>query len=182
MDPIELQIQQRINQIQNTPGFENYQNQGIAPLMLPSIDQNNTNLMPDESQQNLQFFKKAAMNAARNKLIDTIAQKVGIKSLPSIGSALPILSNIASAASPLLPIVGISALRNFFTQGANTNKAIAADVARDNQGNITTVNQRIANMQPTAQDTARGSMPTKTPAPSRPSAYSEAKSAFTAGR
>ena len=37
-------------------------------------------------------------------------------------------------------------------------------------------------MQPSDRDTARGSMPTRSPAPSRQSSYSEAKSAFTAGR
>jgi len=187
MDPIELQIQQRINEIQNTPGFTNYQNEGIAPLSLPNLDTNfisqennasiNQNFMPEEKNTNVDLFKKATMNAARNKLIDTIAQKVGIESLPSI--ATPLLGNFAAAA---LPVLGIGALRNFFTQGGNLRNTIAAEAARDNQGNITTVNQKIANMQPTAQDTARGSMPSRSPAPSRPSSYSEAKSAFTSGR
>ena len=48
MDPIELQIQQRINEIQNTPGFTNYtpsfeqnlQPQGIAPLVDSSMQNN----------------------------------------------------------------------------------------------------------------------------------------------
>tara|TARA_R100000988_G_scaffold45492_1_gene22465 strand:+ start:241 stop:1023 length:783 start_codon:yes stop_codon:yes gene_type:complete len=54
---------------------------------------------------------------------------------------------------------GVESLRNRF----DTNRAIRADVDRDTQGTINTITSpRITNIKPTAQDTARGSMPTRT--------------------
>ena len=69
--------------------------------------------------------------------------------------------------SPVANIArGIESLRNRF----DTNRAIRADVDRDTQGKINTITSpRIMNIKPTAQDTARGSMPTRSSAPSRPS-------------
>jgi hypothetical protein len=82
--------------------------------------------------------------------------------------------------SPVANIArGVESLRNRF----DTNRAIREDIIRDSQGTINRITSpRIMNMQPSDRDTARGSMPTRSPAPSRPSSYSEAKSAFTAGR
>jgi hypothetical protein len=160
MDPIELQIQQRINEIQNTPGFTNYQNEGIAPLSLPNLDTNfisqennstiDQNFMPEGNNTNIDLFKKAAMNAARNKLISTIAQKVGIESLPSI--ATPLLGNFAAAA---LPVLGIGALTNIFGRD-NVNKRILREAAKDQQGGIRILPVNITNMQPSARDIAMG--------------------------
>jgi len=171
MDPIELQIQQRINEIQNTPGFTNYtpsfeqnlQPQGIAPLVdssMPNLDTNfmsqennasiNQNFMPEGNNTNVDLFKKAAMNAARNKLISTIAQKVGIESLPSI--ATPLLGNFAAAA---LPVLGIGALTNIFGRD-NVNKRILREAAKDQQGGIRILPVNITNMQPSARDIAMG--------------------------
>ena len=158
MDPIELQIQQRINEIQNTPGFTNYtpsfeqnlQPQGIAPLVDSSMPNLDTNFMPEGNNTNVDLFKKAAMNAARNKLISTIAQKVGIESLPSI--ATPLLDNFAAAA---LPVLGIGALTNIFGRD-NVNKRILREAAKDQQGGIRILPVNITNMQPSARDIAMG--------------------------
>ena len=158
MDPIELQIQQRINEIQNTPGFTNYtpsfeqnlQPQGIAPLVDSSMPNLDTNFMPEGNNTNIDLFKKAAMNAARNKLISTIAQKVGIESLPSI--ATPLLGNFAAAA---LPVLGIGALTNIFGRD-NVNKRILREAAKDQQGGIRILPVNITNMQPSARDIAMG--------------------------
>jgi hypothetical protein len=62
--------------------------------------------------------------------------------------------------SPVANIArGVESLRNRF----DTNRAIRADVDRDTQGTINTITSpRIMNIKPTAQDTARGSMPTRT--------------------
>ena len=158
MDPIELQIQQRINEIQNTPGFTNYtpsfeqnlQPQGIAPLVDSSMPNLDTNFMPEGNNTNVNLFKKAAMNAARNKLISTIARKVGIESLPSI--ATPLLGNFAAAA---LPVLGIGALTNIFGRD-NVNKRILREAAKDQQGGIRILPVNITNMQPSARDIAMG--------------------------
>ena len=158
MDPIELQIQQRINEIQNTPGFTNYtpsfeqnlQPQGIAPLVDSSMPNLDTNFMPEGNNTNVNLFKKAAMNAARNKLISTIARKVGIESLPSI--ATPLLGNFAAAA---LPVLGIGALTNIFGRD-NVNKRILREAGKDQQGGIRILPVNITNMQPSARDIAMG--------------------------
>ena len=158
MDPIELQIQQRINEIQNTPGFTNYtpsfeqnlQPQGIAPLVDSSMPNLDTNFMPEGNNTNVNLFKKAAMNAARNKLISTIARKVGIESLPSI--ATPLLGNFAAAA---LPVLGIGALTNIFGRD-NVNKRILREAAKDQQGGIRILPVNITNMQPSARDIGMG--------------------------
>jgi len=84
--------------------------------------------------------------------------------------------------SPIANIArGINSIRNKF----DTRQAIKEDIARDTQGTINqVVSPRIMNIQPTAQDRGRGQIPSRTTsAPRRSSSsYSDAKSAFTAGR
>ena len=80
MDPIELQIQQRINEIQNTPGFTNYtpsfeqnlQPQGIAPLVDSSM-QNNFVTGPVQIDP-----KQIAGNILKNQGIKFAAKKFGL--------------------------------------------------------------------------------------------------------
>ena len=77
---------------------------------------------------------------------------------------------------------GIESLRNRI----DTRKAIQRNIERDTQGTINNiVSPRIMNIKPTPQDTARGQIPTRTtsaPTRSFSKSYSDAKSAFTAGR
>ena len=77
---------------------------------------------------------------------------------------------------------GIESIRNRF----DTRKAIQRDIQNDPQGTINNiVSPRIMNIKPTAQDRARGQIPSRTtsaPKRSFSSNYSDAKSAFTAGR
>ena len=77
---------------------------------------------------------------------------------------------------------GIESLRNRI----DTRKAIQRNIERDTQGTINNiVSPRIMNIKPTAQDTARGQIPSRTtsaPKRSFSKSYSDAKSAFTAGR
>jgi len=202
MDPIELQIQQRINEIQQTPGFQNYNNAGIAPLVeMPTMDQNfvdqnltnqnvidqtlNTSFMPNPEDQAMTAIKKAVTNAAKNKLIDTVAQKVGIDGLTTLTSGLPIMSGIQTFAPQILPFMGIAAIKNKFT-GPNVKKRIIAEAAKDQQGTVTTFPTRITNIKPTAQDLARGdksSGVTKTTsAPTTSTTYQEAQNAFAKSR
>ena len=80
--------------------------------------------------------------------------------------------------SPVANIArGIESIRNRF----DTRKAIQRDIQRDTQGTINNiVSPRIMNMQPTAQDRERGSIPSRSsPTPSRrdtspSSSYSQA--------
>ena len=185
MDPIEAAIQAQIANAQSQQGFSNYtpsfeqnlQPQGIAPLADSSM-QNNFVTGPVQIDP-----KQIAGNIFKNQAIKFAGRKLG---LGQIGQN--VLGSMIGYSTPFAPLAAVSALSGPALGIANVlrnkrvEKAIMRDVNRDNQGDITTVNQKIANMQPTAQDTARGSMPSRSPAPSRPSSYSEAKSAFTSGR
>jgi len=150
---------------------------GIAPLVSSDM-QNNFVMGPVQIDP-----KQIAGNILKNQAIKFAGRKLG---LGQIGQN--VLGSMIGYSVPFAPLAAVSALTGASSGIANVlrnkrvEKAIMRDVKRDTQGTIKVTDQRIANMQPTAQDTARGSMPTKTPAPSRPSAYSEAKSAFTAGR
>ena len=76
---------------------------------------------------------------------------------------------------------GIDSLRNRI----NTRKAIQRDIQNDPQGTINNiVSPRIMNIKPTAQDRARGQIPSRTTsAPKRSSSsYSAANRAFARGR
>lgn len=76
---------------------------------------------------------------------------------------------------------GIQSIRDRF----NTMQAIRKDIARDDQGIINEiVNPKIMNIQRTIKDDrGMGEIPTRSPAPSRPSTtYQDAKNAFTSSR
>jgi len=159
MDPIELQIQQRINEIQNTPGFTNYtpsfeqnlQPQGIAPLVDSSM-QNNFVTGPVQIDP-----KQIAGNILKNQGIKFAAKKFG---LGKIGQN--VLGSMIGYSTPFAPLAAVSALKGPSLGIANVlrnkriEKAIMRDANRDSQGNINILNAKIANMQPSARDVAMG--------------------------
>jgi hypothetical protein len=75
---------------------------------------------------------------------------------------------------------GLNSLRNKF----DTQRAIREDIARDTQGGpITTFRNLKQQEQDRIDDRNRGQIPSRSPAPSRPSTtYQDAKTAFTSGR
>jgi hypothetical protein len=149
---------------------------GIAPLVNSDM-QNNFVMGPIRIDP-----KEIAGNILKNQAIKFAGRKLG---LDQIGQN--VLGSMIGYSVPFAPLTAVSALTGASSGIANVlrnkrvEKAIMRNVNRDRQGEIKTVDLRPG-MQPTAQDTARGSIPTRSPAPSRPNAYSEAKSAFTAGR
>ena len=75
---------------------------------------------------------------------------------------------------------GIESIRDRF----DTRQAIIEDIARDTQGGpITTFRNIEQQQQDKIDDRGRGEIPTRSPAPSRPSTtYQDAKTAFTSSR
>ena len=129
-----------------------------------------------QAPQNFEFLSSAYEDDADDKeQVDFLGTKPN-RAQEGIAKLFEFLQRF----SPVANIArGVESLRNRF----DTNRAIREDIIRDSQGTINRITSpRIMNMQPSDRDTARGSMPTRSPAPSRPSSYSEAKSAFTAGR
>ena len=108
------------------------------------------------------------------------------KLAPGIAKPNSVLNKSAKPPDFFSPVAniarGIESIRNRF----DTRKAIQRDIQNDPQGTINNiVSPRIMNIKPTAQDTARGQIPTRTtsaPTRSFSKSYSDAKSAFTAGR
>tara|TARA_R100001015_G_C4629920_1_gene191147 strand:+ start:1689 stop:2282 length:594 start_codon:yes stop_codon:yes gene_type:complete len=172
MDPIEAQIQAQLDEIRSrgidyTPSFEqNVQSQGIAPLVDTSMQ---NNLMDTSMQNNFVAGpseidpKEIAGNILKQQGIKFVARKLGMDKLQQ-----NIFGSMLGVSTPFAPLATVSALTGVSSGIANllrnkrTKKAIERDINRDSQGTINTiVSPRIMNMQPTARDIARGSMPTK---------------------
>ena len=112
-----------------------------------AIAQGFTKDTPSDTGTNFQFLSSANEADEADEVIDT---RSGIAKLLEF---LQRFSPIAAVGR------GLESLRNRF----DTRKAIQRNIQRDTQGNITTFDldkirnrQRIMNMQPTAQDIARG--------------------------
>ena len=148
------------------------------PRSLQSIFPTNvqTGIMTQAPLQNLGFDTSLGVaNEEDVEQVDYLGSKPN-----KVQTGIAKLFEFLQRFSPVANVArGIESIRNRF----DTRKAIQRDIQNDPQGTINNiVSPRIMNMQPSDRDTARGSMPTRSPAPSRPSSYSEAKSAFTAGR
>jgi len=164
MDPITQRIlneQRAITDASNFSGYEPSNTDGIAAFNNAPV---NENLMSNDTFIPSIDFKSVAKNVGKNLVTNYAVKKIGLEGLKanvlkSVLSGGPMvgLNNPLTAAftvGSLLPdaakgIAGV--LRNNRAQ-----KAIERDIMRDLQGTITTSNPTIANIQPTAQDTARG--------------------------
>lgn len=114
-----------------------------------------------------------AQNIIKQKALDTIGRKVGLPALGRVMGFDPLLSSTLGL-SALGPVgLGIGALQNVnnrlqsstfgrsatissYLANKRAEKAAKRDFERDKQGDVRTVPARIMNIQPTAQDTARG--------------------------
>ena len=89
-------------------------------------------------------FKKVAGNVIKNRALDYAAGKLGLN---------------AAQASGIISSLGISD----YLANKRAQKAIQKNIQNDSQGDVKTYPTGIMQMQPTKQDEARGSMPSKAP-------------------
>ena len=109
------------------------------------IAQGFTRNTPSDQGTNFQFLE----SANENKIDEVIDTRSGIAKLFEFLQRFSPVANVAR---------GIESIRNRF----DTRKAIQRDIQRDTQGTINNiVSPRIMNMQPTAQDRGRGSIPSR---------------------
>ena len=109
------------------------------------IAQGFTRNTPSDQGTNFQFLE----SANENEIDEVMDTRSGIAKLFEFLQRFSPVANIAR---------GIETIRNRF----DTRKAIQRDIQRDTQGTINNiVSPRIMNMQPTAQDRGRGSIPSR---------------------
>ena len=109
------------------------------------IAQGFTRNTPSDQGTNFQFLE----SANENEIDEVMDTRSGIAKLFEFLQRFSPVANIAR---------GIESIRNRF----DTRKAIQRDIQRDTQGTINNiVSPRIMNMQPTAQDRGRGSIPSR---------------------
>ena len=125
---------------------------GIAPL----IEGQKTKL-PD--------FKEIALNVAKNKALEFVGQKIGLNQAQTTGvaSILGVGQNFFPPLAFASALTGRSlGISDYLNNKRSQKQAIKRNINNDPQGTINTVPVNIMNMQPTAQDTARGNIGTKT--------------------
>ena len=155
--------------VQAQPGFENYQpsfaNQSLTPMGLE--------ITPGPDTQQLPDFREVAGNVIKNRALDYAAKKLGLEGLKGNVLSSVIGANALNYSNPIGAYLTVSSVLPDSVKGiANVlrnkraNKAIQRDIKRDSQGSATTYPTKTMSMQPTKQDEARGSMPSKTPTPS----------------
>jgi len=168
MDPITQRILDQQRAITDNPNFSGYtpSNQsGIATINASPLNEDlsfENTFLPQETPPI--YVKQLATNVGKKMVTDFAVKKLGIDGLKGNvlksvigGNTLMGLSNPLTAAftvGSLLPdsVKGIAGiLRNNRAQ-----KAIQRDIIKDMQGQITTTNPKITNMQPTARDKAMG--------------------------
>ena len=140
------------------PGDEQYDfNQSLEPVGIAPLVQEPGSL-PD--------LKQIATNVIKNKAIDYAARKIGLDAVQASGLA----SILGVGANAFAPLAAVSALtgKSFGISEYLANKRAQKQAKKNNidndpQGTINTVPIRILNMQPTAQDIARGDRSTPTP-------------------
>ena len=109
------------------------------------IAQGFTRNTPSDQGTNFQFLE----SANENEIDEVMDTRSGIAKLFEFLQRFSPVANIAR---------GIESIRNRF----DTRKAIQRNIQRDTQGTINNiVSPRIMNMQPTAQDRGRGSIPSR---------------------
>ena len=170
MDPITQRILDQQRAIQNNPNFTGYQPSapadGIAAFNSTPVNQDimfQDTLVQDNPPVDM---KGMAVNVGKKMVTDYAIKKLGLDGIKgnllksAVGSNLIGFSNPLSAAftvGSILPdsVKGIAGL----LRSKRAEKAIARDIVADSQGQITTSNPRITNMQPTNQDRGRNDRP-----------------------
>jgi len=196
MDPITQRILDNQRAIQENPTFANYtpsgssldqdlmnmqnqNNNGLTSFNTSTPVNESINFMPDPNPD----YKSIVKDVSKKIATDYAIKKLGLEGIKGNiarsvigGNALSFSNPIGAALTvgSLLPdsVRGIAGI----LRGKRATKAIEKDIMRDTQGTITTVPARITNMQPTAQDLARGNQynsppSTPSPAPSRPARH-----------
>ena len=162
MDPIEAAIQ---DNFANYMPSNTLEPQGIAPL----IEEQQTTLPPVSS------LKDIAKNVAKNKALEYAAGKIGLNAAQASG----LMSILGMGANAFAPLTAVSALTGkslgiseYLANKRAQKQALKRNIINDSQGTISTVPVNTMNMQPSAQDIARGggNIPASTTAPSAPAA------------
>lgn len=189
MDPITQRILDQQRAITQDPNFSGYEPSNINGIAAINTAPVNENLMVEDNlvgQTPPIDVKGLAKNVGKKLVTDFAVRKLGLEGLRGnilksvIGGNAIGFSNPLTAAftvGSLLPdsVKGIAGiLRNNRAQ-----KAIERDIMRDMQGQITTSNPRMTNMQPTDQDIYRGGGPE--PTPTKTSAPAARQSRHTSG-
>ena len=169
MDPITQRILEQQRAITQDPNFSGYEPSNINGIAAINTAPVNENLMAENNlvgQTPPIDVKGLAKNVGKKLVTDFAVRKLGLDGLKGnifksvIGGNAIGFSNPLTAAftvGSMLPdsVKGIAGiLRNNRAQ-----KAIERDIIRDMQGQITTSNPRITNMQPTNQDRGRNDRP-----------------------
>ena len=124
-------------------------------------------LLPKEEMQ-IPDFGKVAGNVFKNKALDYAAGKLGLNAAQASG----IISLLGMGANVFPPLAAASALTgrslgiSDYLANKRAQKAIQKNIQNDPQGTATTYPTGIMQMQPTKQDEARGSIPSKAPSKS----------------
>ena len=141
--------------VQAQPGFENYtpsfENQSLTPM---GLTETQGTQLPDFRE----MAKNIAMNTAKNYAI----KKIGLEGIKG-----NVLNSVIGASSFTNPIGALYTVGSLLPDGVRgiaevlrskrAQKAIERDNRRDSQGSVNnTMSPRIANMQPTAQESYRG--------------------------
>ena len=140
------------------PGDQQYQmvNEPLQPMGLET-------LLPKEETK-LPNLGDIAKNVVKNKAITYAAGKLGIN--PQVASGLTGLLGIGG--NVFAPLAAVSALSgrslgiSDYLANKRARKSIEKNIQNDPQGNVTTYPTGIMSMQPTAQDTARGTIGSRT--------------------
>ena len=140
------------------PGDQQYQmvNEPLQPMGLET-------LLPKEETK-LPNLGDIAKNVVKNKAITYAAGKLGIN--PTVASGLTGL--LGMGANVFAPLAAVSALSgrslgiSDYLANKRARKSIEKNIQNDPQGNVTTYPTGIMSMQPTAQDTARGTIGSRT--------------------
>ena len=164
MDPITQRILDQQRAITQDPNFNSYQPSDVNGIAAINNAPVNENLMTNENFIPSIDFKGMAKNVGKNLVTNYAVKKLGLEGikanvLKSVlrGGPLISLSNPLTAAftvGSMLPdsVKGLAGI----LRSNRAQKAIERDIMRDMQGTITTSSPAITNIQPTAQDTARG--------------------------
>jgi hypothetical protein len=141
--------------VQAQPGFENYtpsfENQSLTPM---GLTETQGTQLPD--------FKEMAKNIAMNTAKNYAIKKIGLEGIKG-----NVLNSVIGASSFTNPIGALYTVGSLLPDGVRgiaevlrskrAQKAIERDNRRDSQGSVNnTMSPRIANMQPTAQESYRG--------------------------
>jgi hypothetical protein len=167
MDPITQRILDQQRAITQDPNFSGYEPSNINGIAAINTAPVNENLMVEDNlvgQMPPIDVKGLAKNVGKNLVTDFAIRKLGLDGLKgNIFKSVIGGSNLMGFSNPLTAAFTVGSLLPDSAKGLagilrnnRAQKAIERDIIRDMQGQITTSNPRITNMQPTNQDIYRG--------------------------